>query len=99
MSVITREDVARLGALARIHLTDGELDVLAGQLTAIVDAVAVVSSVVDDSTPATSHPIPLTNVFRPDVATPSMTRAEALSSAPAEQDGQFRVPRILGEEP
>jgi aspartyl-tRNA(Asn)/glutamyl-tRNA(Gln) amidotransferase subunit C len=99
MPAITREDVARLAALARIALTERELDVMAGQLDAIVDAVAVVSSAVDDDTPATSHPIPLTGALRADRVGASLTQEEALSSAPAEQDGQFRVPQILGEEP
>jgi aspartyl-tRNA(Asn)/glutamyl-tRNA(Gln) amidotransferase subunit C len=99
MPTLTREEVARLAALARISLTEAELDLMAGQLDAIVDAVAVVSAAVDDDTPATSHPIPLTNVFRADAVAASLPQAEALSSAPAEEDGQFRVPRILGEEP
>jgi len=99
MPQLTREEVARLAALARIALTPEELDRLAGQLDAIVEAVAVVSSAVEADTPATSHPIPLTNVFRADTVTASMTRAEALSSAPAQENGQFRVPQILGEEP
>ncbi|MDR0432484.1 MAG: Asp-tRNA(Asn)/Glu-tRNA(Gln) amidotransferase subunit GatC [Bifidobacteriaceae bacterium] len=98
MSAITREDVARLAALARIALTEGELDVMAGQLSAIVDAVAVVSSAVDEATPATSHPIRLENVYRQDLVGASLSQAEALSSAPAAQDGQFRVPQILGDE-
>jgi aspartyl-tRNA(Asn)/glutamyl-tRNA(Gln) amidotransferase subunit C len=99
MPVITREEVARLAALARIALTEAELDAMAGQLDAIVDAVAVVQGAVDDAVPATSHPIPLTNVFRADRVGESLTQAEALSSAPAAEAGQFRVPQILGEEP
>ncbi|MDR3201697.1 MAG: Asp-tRNA(Asn)/Glu-tRNA(Gln) amidotransferase subunit GatC [Bifidobacteriaceae bacterium] len=99
MSVLTRDEVARLAALARIDLTPDELDRLGGQLDAIVEAVAVVSEAVDPSIPATSHPIPLRNVFRQDRVQPSLGVAEALSSAPAAQDNQFRVPQILGEEP
>ncbi len=48
--------------------------------------------------PATSHPMPLENVFREDVPRPSLTQAEALSGAPAAEDDRFRVPRILDEE-
>lgn len=96
---MTRAEVARLAALARITLTEEELDVMAGQLDAIVDAVAVVAAAVDADTPATSHPIALTNVFRADHPAPSLPRGEALAAAPAEEDGQFRVPRILGDQP
>jgi aspartyl-tRNA(Asn)/glutamyl-tRNA(Gln) amidotransferase subunit C len=98
MPVITREEVARLAALARISLSDAELDAMAGQLDAIARAVAVVSAAVDDAVPATSHPIPMTNVFRADRVTPSMPRTEALSAAPATEAGQFKVPQILGEQ-
>jgi aspartyl-tRNA(Asn)/glutamyl-tRNA(Gln) amidotransferase subunit C len=98
MASIERSDVARLAALARIDVTDAELDRLSGQLSAIVEAVAQVAQVVGDDVPATSHPIPMANVFRPDEVRPSLTQVEALSGAPAAEDGRFRVPQILGEE-
>ena len=47
---------------------------------------------------ATSHPLPLRNVFRTDVVVPSLTPEEALSGAPAQEEQRFRVPQILGEE-
>jgi aspartyl-tRNA(Asn)/glutamyl-tRNA(Gln) amidotransferase subunit C len=99
MSVISRREVARVAELARISLTPGELDRLADQLGAIVEAVRTVSEVSGGDVPATSHPIPLVNVFRPDVPHPSLTVEEALQSAPAREAGQFKVPQILGEEP
>ncbi len=98
MATLDRSDVARLAALARIDMTDADLDRLSGQLAAIVDAVATVSEVAGEDVPATSHPIPMANVTRPDVVRPSLTQAEALSGAPAAEDGRFRVPQILGEE-
>ena len=48
--------------------------------------------------PATSHPIPLTNVMRDDAVVPTLDRDEVLASAPAQEDGRFLVPQILGEE-
>jgi aspartyl-tRNA(Asn)/glutamyl-tRNA(Gln) amidotransferase subunit C len=51
-----------------------------------------------DDVPATSHPIPLVNVFREDVVSPSLTNAEALAGAPSVESERFRVPRILDEE-
>ena len=99
MSGITREEVAHLATLARLQLTDDELDHYSEQLAVILDAVADVSEVAADDVPATSHPVPMTNVLRDDVVRPGLTPEEALSGAPASEDGKFRVPRILDEEP
>jgi aspartyl-tRNA(Asn)/glutamyl-tRNA(Gln) amidotransferase subunit C len=98
MSALERSDVARLAALARIDMTDDDLDRLSGQLSAIVDAVATLSEVAGEDVPATSHPIPMANVERDDVVEPSLTPAEALAAAPQAEDGRYRVPQILGEE-
>lgn len=98
MSAITRAEVAQLARLARIDLTDAELDHLAPQLDDILQWVAKVNDVAAADIPPTSHPLPLTNVFRPDEPRPSLSAEEALAAAPAVEDGRFRVPRILGEE-
>jgi aspartyl-tRNA(Asn)/glutamyl-tRNA(Gln) amidotransferase subunit C len=98
MATLDRADVARLAALARIDLSDADLDRLSGQLAAIVGAVATVSEVAGEDVPATSHPIPLANVTRPDEVRASLTQEAALSGAPEAEDGRFRVPQILGEE-
>ncbi|HEX5383544.1 MAG TPA: Asp-tRNA(Asn)/Glu-tRNA(Gln) amidotransferase subunit GatC [Propionibacteriaceae bacterium] len=91
-------DVAELARLARIELTDDELAHLAPQLDVILESVAHVSDVAADDIPPTSHALPLTNVFRPDVVTPSLPRETVLDQAPAAEQDRFRVPRILGEE-
>ena len=98
MPSIGRDDVARLADLARIQLTDEEVDRLSGEFDAIMDAVASVSEVATEDVPATSHPIAMTNVFREDVVTETLTQEEALAGAPDAQDGRFAVPQILGEE-
>jgi aspartyl-tRNA(Asn)/glutamyl-tRNA(Gln) amidotransferase subunit C len=98
MSTLSRDEVARVAALARIDLTEAEVDRLAGELAVIVDAVAQVSAVATPEVPATSHPLPLVNVFRDDVPEPPLPVEDVLSSAPAAEDGRFRVPQILGEE-
>jgi aspartyl-tRNA(Asn)/glutamyl-tRNA(Gln) amidotransferase subunit C len=98
MSAISREDVARLAALARIDLRPDELDRLASQLDGILEAVAAVQELAGDDVPATSHPMPLTNVTRPDQPRPSLTPQEALSGAPETAEQRFRVPRILEED-
>src|SRR5262245_47211033 len=97
-SAITREEVAHLANLARIDLSDAELDHLAPQLSVILESVASISGVAGDDVPPTSHPLPLTNVFRDDVLTPCLTAEEALSGAPEQEQQRFSVPRILGEE-
>jgi aspartyl-tRNA(Asn)/glutamyl-tRNA(Gln) amidotransferase subunit C len=98
MSTITRDEVAHLARLARLQLTDDELDTYAAQLDVIIAAVARVSEVAGEDVPPTSHSVPLTNVFRPDEPRPGLTAEEALSGAPAVESQRFRVPRILGEE-
>ncbi|WP_033291984.1 Asp-tRNA(Asn)/Glu-tRNA(Gln) amidotransferase subunit GatC [Amycolatopsis jejuensis] len=98
MPNISRDEVAHLAKLARLAVTDDELDVFAGQLDQILDSVAKVSQVAAEDVPPTSHAVPLTNVFREDVVRPSLAQKDALAAAPAAEDGRFRVPRILGEE-
>jgi aspartyl-tRNA(Asn)/glutamyl-tRNA(Gln) amidotransferase subunit C len=98
MATISREEVAHLARLARLAVTDDELDTFAGQLDVILQAVAQVGEVAAVDVPPTSHSVPLTNVFRDDVVVPGLTRDEALSGAPDAEDHRFRVPRILDEE-
>jgi aspartyl-tRNA(Asn)/glutamyl-tRNA(Gln) amidotransferase subunit C len=98
MSALSREEVSHLAALARIDLTEQERDKLAGQLDVILSAVATVQELAGDDVPATSHPMPLDNVTRPDVPVSGLTAAEALSGAPESEQDRFRVPRILEED-
>ncbi len=98
MPEITRDEVAHLANLARIDLDEAELDHLAPQLSVILESVASISEVAGDDVPPTSHPLPLTNVFREDVVTPGLTAEEALAMAPASEQQRFLVPRILGDE-
>lgn len=95
---ISREDVAHLARLARLAVTDEELDVFAGQLDVILGAVARVGEVAAADIPPTSHAVPLTNVFRDDVVGPCLPRDAILAGAPAVEEDRFRVPRILTEE-
>ncbi len=98
MTSLSRDDVAKLAGLARIEMSDEELVSLSNEFTVILDAVARVQEVAGADVVATSHPLPLRNVFRPDVVIPSLSTAEALSGAPAQEEQRFRVPQILGEE-
>jgi aspartyl-tRNA(Asn)/glutamyl-tRNA(Gln) amidotransferase subunit C len=97
---LSRDDVAHLAHLARLELSEQELDTYVGQLSVILDSVATVSAVAasDADIEPTSHAVPLTNVYRDDVVRPGLSHEAALAGAPAAEDGRFRVPQILGEE-
>ena len=95
---LTAADVARLGALARIQLSEQECAELAPELDVILESFRRVSEVATPDVPMATHAITMTNVFRDDVVQPSMTAEQALSGAPDNEDGRFRVPQILGEE-
>ncbi|MDG4664732.1 Asp-tRNA(Asn)/Glu-tRNA(Gln) amidotransferase subunit GatC [Mycobacterium sp. 236(2023)] len=97
MSQISRDEVAHLARLARLALTDSELDSFAGQLDAILGHVSQIQAVDVTGVEATDNPLTSVNVFRTDEPQPCLTQDEALSGAPAAVDGRFEVPRILGE--
>jgi aspartyl-tRNA(Asn)/glutamyl-tRNA(Gln) amidotransferase subunit C len=94
---LSRADVAHLARLARIAMTDAELDHLADQLGVILGAVARVQEVTAADIAPTSHAVPLTNIFRPDDPVPSLGADDALAAAPAAEEQRFRVPQILGD--
>jgi aspartyl-tRNA(Asn)/glutamyl-tRNA(Gln) amidotransferase subunit C len=96
---ITREDVAHVARLARLSLSDDELDMFTGQLAAVLDHAQDVASLDTAGVPTTAHPLPLENVLRDDEARPSLDRDEVLASAPSVEDDRFRVPPVLGEAP
>ena len=98
MAAISRDDVAHLAKLARIDMSEAELDHMAQELEVILGAVARVQEVAGSEVPPTSHPIPVNNVLREDRVLPSLTPREALSGAPAQSENRFKVPQILGEE-
>lgn len=99
MPEITRDDVAHVARLARLALTDDELDLFTGQLAAVLDHARDVESLDVGDVEPTAHPLPLKNVLRPDVPVPSLERDEVLAVAPSVEDDRFAVPPILGEEP
>ncbi len=98
MSEVTPDLVRHLASLARILVTEEEVNRLTGELSVIVDAVASVNKAVSGDVVPTSHPIPMSNVFREDEILPSLSQAEALSAAPDSAEGRFKVPAILDEE-
>ena len=97
MSQISRDEVAHLARLARLALTDDELDSYAGQLDAILGHVSQIQAVDVTGVEATDNPLKDVNVFRSDVVEPCLTQEQALAEAPKSAEGRFAVPRILGE--
>jgi aspartyl-tRNA(Asn)/glutamyl-tRNA(Gln) amidotransferase subunit C len=91
-------DVEHLARLARLELTEEELERLRRQLPAILEAAARVGEVAAEDVPPTSNPIARSNVYRPDRITPCLTTEEALSTAPEAEAGRFKVPRIVEAE-
>ncbi len=98
MSALSRDDVAHLAMLARIELTDVELDRMLGELSVILDAVALVQQAPTEGVEPMSHPLPLVNVTRPDEVRPGLTADQALAGAPEKDQQRFSVPRILTDD-
>jgi len=99
MTRITADDVAHVARLARLELTEEELETFTVQLGAVLDHARDVEALDTERIPPTAHPLPLSNVLRDDVVIACLDRDEVLSQAPAVEDKRFRVPRILGDAP
>lgn len=89
---ITREEVLHVARLARLELTDDEVERLTGQLSAILEAVSKVSELDLSDVPPTSHPLELVNVWSDDEPRPSLSLDEAFANAPARDGDLFKVP-------
>ena len=96
---ISTSDVAHVASLARLRLTEPELRRFTAQLGDILDHARDMAALDLEGVEPTSHPYPLRNVLRDDVALPSSDRGEVLGCAPEHEDGMFKVPPVLGEAP
>jgi aspartyl-tRNA(Asn)/glutamyl-tRNA(Gln) amidotransferase subunit C len=96
---ITKETVAHVATLARLAVTDEELELFTGQLAAVLEHAQDVEALDTSGVPPTAHPLEIVNVLREDVVQPSLDRDEVLAMAPSSEDGRFRVPSILGVDP
>jgi aspartyl-tRNA(Asn)/glutamyl-tRNA(Gln) amidotransferase subunit C len=92
---LTRADVEHVARLARLALTEEEIERFTGQLGTILEHAADVAALDLADVPPTAHPLPIVNVLRRDEARPGIDRDEVLGQAPAVEDGRFRVPRIM----
>jgi len=96
---ISRADVEHVARLARLALSNDEVEHLTAELGGILGHARDIEALDLEGVPPTAHPLPLQNVLRSDEVRPSLDRTEVLAQAPAAEDGRFRVPRILGEAP
>ena len=96
---ISRADVEHVARLARLALTEQELERFGAQLAVILEEADKIRRLPTDGVPPTAHAVPLANVWREDVPGPCLTQAEALSTAPEVEADRFKVPRIIEEEP
>lgn len=92
--MISEEQVRHVANLARLGLSDEEVERMGGQLDAILESIEKIQELDLENTPPTANPLSLTNVFRPDDPGPELDREDALSPAPEADDGLFSVPRI-----
>jgi aspartyl-tRNA(Asn)/glutamyl-tRNA(Gln) amidotransferase subunit C len=97
VSRITDSDVRHVARLARLSLSDEEVQLFTGQLAAVLEHAEDIEAMDTAGVPPTAHPLELANVLRDDVPTPCLDREEVLAAAPAAEDGRFRVPSILGD--
>ncbi len=96
---LSRDDVAKVARLARLVLSEDELDLYTEQLGQILEHARDMNSLDLTDVLPTAHPFGVTNVVREDVVTPSLDREVVLAMAPHAVDHRFAVPRILGEAP
>jgi aspartyl-tRNA(Asn)/glutamyl-tRNA(Gln) amidotransferase subunit C len=97
MASITRADVEHVAHLARLHLTDDEIDLMQTQLSNILEAIETLRDVDTSHVGPTASVIQLENVMRDDAARPGMTRESVLANAPLRDDPFLRVPTVLEE--
>ena len=92
---ITRDQVEHVSRLARLALSEEELDSLTGEMDAILDYVEQLNSLDTEGITPTAHAVPVENAFRPDEVRPGFTTEQALSNAPDATDNAFRVRRVI----
>ncbi|MCW3005847.1 MAG: gatC [Solirubrobacterales bacterium] len=90
--MIDREQVLHVARLARLQLTDDEVERMAGELSSILGHIETISGLDLDGVEPTSHVVEVSNALRPDVPRPSLDREVALSQAPARTADGFLVP-------
>ena len=92
---VTRDDVKKVAKLARLSLTEVEETRLVSDLNQMLTYVASLNELDTSGVSPTAHVLPISNVFRPDEPTASLSQEEALANAPKSGHGHFRVPKVI----
>ncbi|MPL65634.1 Aspartyl/glutamyl-tRNA(Asn/Gln) amidotransferase subunit C [bioreactor metagenome] len=92
---ITRKDVESVALLSRLEIPEGDIETVTKQLDAILEYVDVLNKIDTSHVHPTAHVLALKNVMRADEVRPSLPREAALSNAPEQEDGYFKVPKIV----
>ncbi len=92
---LTPQEVLHIARLARIALSEADVERFTAQLSGILDHFETLSRVDTEGVEPTAHPFPLANVMREDLVAPSLSQDEALANAPRAEDGYFRVRAVL----
>lgn len=92
---LTREEVAKVALLARLELSEQEIESLGGHINRLLESFESLGELETENVEPTSHTIPVHNVLRPDVVRPSLSQEDVLANAPECTDGTFVVPRIV----
>jgi len=95
---LTRDQVIHVAELAKLKLTEAEIDLFQKQLSAVLDDAARLDELDTDQIPPTAAVLPLHNVMRADQSRPSWPRDEMLANAPAQEDGYVKVKVVLEQE-
>ncbi len=93
--MITKKDVEHVALLARLELSEAEKEKFTEQLNAILEYADALKKLDTTNVQPTAHPLPINNVFREDVARPGIPNEDALANAPEQEDGFFKVPKIV----
>ncbi len=96
---LERSDVAHVARLARLSLSEEELERFTGQLAQVIEHAEDVAALDLSGVAPTAHPLPVANVLRADEPVPCLEREQVLAAAPDVEDHRFKVPRIVGEAP
>lgn len=92
---VTRKDVESVALLSRLEIPETEIEAYTANLNAFLEYADVLAGVDTENVKPTAHVLPLKNVFREDVVQPSLPRELALSNAPEQENGYFKVPKIV----
>ena len=95
MSIINKQEIEHVAHLARLEIAEDKIEVFTEQINNILEHISMLNKVDTDNVPPTYHVLPEKNVWREDVVKPSLPREEALANAPEQENGCFKVLKVI----